>query len=298
MLAEQLLVNAAVLGAVLTLFALGLSLTWGALDVLNLAHGAIFVASAWVATRLANSVEMPFVGLLAAGMAAGAVLAVVAEIIAFRPIRRLISNKRQAELSMVAATVGFGFVIDHLVGRATSHQVFSFPLRAFTFVEYDLVFAKAFNIEIVIFVVALASAFALNFWIMRTRQGMAIRAIAYSPRIAPLLGVRVDNMAALTMAVSGALAGLSGTLMAIWTSGMDVSTGHSLLLRAFAIVVLGGVGSVKGCVLAAFLLAAVETGIVAAGYGSMRDAAAFSLIILVLLFRPQGLFGTGRAMRA
>lgn len=298
MLAEQLLVNAAVLGAVLTLFALGLSLTWGALDVLNLAHGAIFVASAWVASKLAATVDVPFVVLVLAGMAAGAFLAVIAELLAFRPIRRLISNKRQAELSMVAATVGFGFIIDNLVGRATSHQVFSFPLGAFEFRKYDLLIATAFNIEIIIFAAAVVGAVALNYWIMRTRQGMAIRAIAFSPRIAPLLGVKVDNMAALTMAVSGALAGLSGTLMVVWTSGMDISTGHSLLLRAFAIVVLGGVGSVKGCVLAAFLLAIVETGIVAAGYGSLRDAAAFSLIILVLLFRPQGLFGTGRAMRA
>src|ERR1700759_3080643 len=106
MLAEQLLVNAAVLGAVFTLFALGLSLTWGALDVLNLAHGAIFVASAWAASALSSAFDTPFVACVAAGMAAGAVLAVAMDLVAFRPIRRLIANKRQAELSMVAATVG------------------------------------------------------------------------------------------------------------------------------------------------------------------------------------------------
>ena len=176
--------------------------------------------------------------------------------------------------------------------------MFSFPARAFPYKDFHIFGARISNIEIIILVLTFLCAVLLNLWISRSRQGMAIRAIAYSAKIPPLLGIHVDRMSAATMAIGGMLAGLSGTLMTVWVSGMAVSTGHSFLLKGFAIVVLGGVGSIRGCVLAAFILAFAETGIVAFGAGNLRDLAAFSLIVLILLFRPQGLFGTRSAMRA
>lgn len=298
MLTQQILINAIVLGAVFTLFALGLSLAWGALDVLNLSHGSIFVAGAWAASRVASTFQASFANSVLAAMIAGASIAMLLDLIAFRPIRRFIRNKRQVELSMVASTVGVGFILDSLIGKVTHDQVFSFPSTSFAFRQYELGFVTISNIEMIIVGASSLVAILMNAWIKYSSQGMAIRAIAFSPTIPSVLGIRVNYMAAMTMAVSGALAGLAGVLLEVWVSGMAVSTGHSFLLKAFAIVVLGGVGSVSGCVLAAYILAFVETAIVAYGSGSLRDVAAFALIIVILLFRPQGLFGVGRAVRA
>jgi branched-chain amino acid transport system permease protein len=296
MLLEQI-VNAITLGSVFALFAIGLSLAWGSLDVLNLAHGSFFAAGAWAAYELASNVAAPFVVLVVLGMAVGAVVAVLLEFVAFRPIRQRIHNKRQAELSTLAATVGMGIIADQVISHATGNQVFSIGSATFTIQAYHVFGVQVTNIQIIIVATSLVVAWALSLWVAKTRHGIAVRAIAFSPPIPAMYGVNVARVAAATMAVSGALAGLAGVLLCVWVSGMDVSTGHSFLLKGFAIVVVGGVGSIKGGVLAAFILAFAETGVAAYGPGGLRDAVAFVLIILILLVRPQGIFGRQRAVR-
>lgn len=293
----QQLVNAVLLGSIFALFALGLSLAWGTLDVLNLAHGALFVLAGFVAYKLA-ALDLPFVVLVAAGMVAAGLLAVVMELVAFGPVRRRFPNKRQAELSMLAVTVGAGVIIDEAIRRATGSEVFPVGQGSFEVERYHVGSVSIPNIGIVIVIVAIVCAFALDQWIRRSHGGMAVRAIAFSPTVPALLGVNVTRMAMATMFVSGALAGLAGVLLGVSTSGLEVGTGHAYLLKGFAVVVLGGVGSIRGALLAAYLVGIAETGIVAYGPGGLRDAVAFGLILVVLLFRPQGLLGQTRSVRA
>jgi branched-chain amino acid transport system permease protein len=293
----QQLVNAILLGSIFALFALGLSLAWGTLDVLNLAHGALFVLAGFVAFKLAT-LDLPFIVLVAAGMVAAGLLAVLMEFVAFGPVRRRFPNKRQAELSMLAVTVGAGVIIDDVVRRATGSEVFPVGQGSFTVERYSVGSVSIPNIGIVIVVVTLLVAVALDQWIRRSHGGMAVRAIAFSSSVPALLGVNVTRVAAATMFVSGALAGLAGVLLGVSTSGLEVGTGHSYLLKGFAIVVLGGVGSIRGGLIAAYIVGAAETAIVAYGPGGLRDAVAFGLILVVLLFRPQGLLGQRRSVRA
>lgn len=296
MLSQQIL-NAIVLGSIYALFSIGLSLAWGTLDVLNLAHGSIFVFGGFLAYELSKLDGLPFVVMLLGGAVGAGIVAVCLELVAFRHIRGHFTNKRQAELSMLVASVGAGLVIDQVIANETNNQVFSVE-GAFSIHTYHIGSLSISNIQILIIVVAVLIGLALDLWVSRSRQGRAVRGIAFDPAICGLLGVNVGRLAIMTMAVSGALAGLAGVLLGVETSGQDVTVGHSYLLKGFAVIIVGGVGSIRGGMIAAYMLAAGETAMIAYGPGGFADAVAFALIVLVLLVRPQGLLGRVRAQRA
>lgn len=293
----QQLVNAIVLGSVLTLFALGLSLAWGTLDVLNLAHGALFVFAGYLAYELTKSTSLSFVPILVIAMAGSGIAAVAMELVAFRRIRTSFPNKRQAELSMLVASIGASILLNQYVANKTDNQGFSPADRLFTVHGYDVLGLKITNIQILIVVVAIAVAVALDYAIRRSRQGRAVRAVAYDPGTAEMLGVNVNLLSAATMFISGALAGLAGVLLAINIGGEDIATGEYYLLTAFAILIVGGVGSIRGALIAAYLIAIAETAVIAYGPSEYRDGVAFLLILMVLLVRPQGLFARQRVQR-
>lgn len=294
----QQLVNALVLGSVLTLFSLGLSLAWGTLDVLNLAHGALFVFAGYLAYELAKSGDLPFIVLLAIAMAGSGAAAVAMELIAFRRIRSHFTVKRQAELSMLVASIGASIILNEFISNKTGDQAFSPGADAFNVEAFTIGSVRITNIQLIIVVVAIVVAVALDLWIQRSRHGRAIRAVAYDSGIAELMGLNVNLLAAATMFVSGALAGLAGVLLAVNISGEDVATGEYYMLTAFAILIVGGVGSIRGAIVAAYLIALAETAVTAYGPAQYRDGVAFLLILVVLLVRPQGIFARARFQRA
>jgi branched-chain amino acid transport system permease protein len=293
----QQLVNAIVLGSVLTLFSLGLSLAWGTLDVLNLAHGALFVFAGYLAYELAKGDSLPFVVLLVVSMAGSGALAVAMELLSFRRIRSHFTVKRQAELSMLVASIGASIIINEFISNQTGNQAFSPGAEAFTVEAWSIGSVRITNIQVIIVVVTILVALGLDLWIRRSRHGRAIRAVAYNPGAAELMGVNVNLLAAGTMFVSGALAGLAGVLLAVNISGQDVLTGEYYMLTAFAILIVGGVGSIRGAVIAAYVVAIAETAVVAYGPAQYRDGVAFLLILLILLVRPQGIFARARVQR-
>lgn len=292
----QQLVNAIVLGSVLTLFSLGLSLAWGTLDVLNLAHGAIFVFGGYLAYELSKKTSLPFIVLLLICMAGAGLVAVALELIAFRRIRSHFTVKRQAELSMLVASIGGSIIVNQFIQNRTGSQAFA-PQHALTVHAYDIGSIRVTNIQIIIVAVALVIALALDLGVRRSRQGRAVRAVAFDSATAELMGINVNLLAAATMFVSGALAGLAGVLLAVNVSGQDTSTGETYMLTAFAILIVGGVGSIRGAVIAAYLVALAETAVTAYGPAQYRDGVAFLLILVVLLLRPQGIFARRRFQR-
>lgn len=295
----QYLIYALELGAVYALFALGLSLAWGMLDVLNLAHGALFTLGGFVAFRLGELwVGAPFPALVLAAMVCAGAGAAVLEFVAYGQIRRRFKNRTQIELSTLAAAIGAAAVIDQLIGISFVGEVFPVATHSIETHVYRLGPISISNIQIMIVVVALVLAFVLDQWVQRSRSGLATRAVAEAPRRVSLFGVSVARVALGTMFVSGALAGLAGVLFGAASTGLSVETGHILLVKGFAVVVVGGVGSTRGTVLAAFLLGLSEVLIVALGAPHASDAIAFALILLFLIFRPQGLFSRKSAVRA
>lgn len=291
------LVNAIVLGSVLLLFSLGLSLAWGTLDVLNLAHGALFILGGYVGYRIGQSAAWPLWIVAIAAMLASGLAAAVLEVIAFGPVRSRFKNRRQAELAVLVASLGGSIVLGQLITNWTNGAIFAPSARIFAAHIYSWGSLRIGDIDIIIMAVAVAAATALHLWVGRSRQGRAVRAMACAPRTAALMGINVWRLGIQTMFLSGALAGLAGLLVAFRISGETTATGDTYLLSAFSIIVVGGVGSIAGAAIASYAVAIAETAIVAYGPSGYSTGVAFGLIFLFLIFRPQGLFARRSAAR-
>jgi branched-chain amino acid transport system permease protein len=291
----QQLLNAIVLGSVFLLFSFGLSLAWGTLDVLNLSHGALFVLGAYAAYQLNQSTSLPLIPVTLISIAGVGLVAALLEAVAFGRIRERIRNKRQAELGVLVASLGGATIVGQLIAIATKSQIFSQTLISPA--EQRVGGIQFSNVDVTIVIVAAIVAVLLHFVITKSRQGRAVRALAVDPVTAGLMGVNVRWLAIGTMFVSGALAGLAGTLLSYDTSGMTASSGDTYMLSAFAILVVGGVGSIGGAVIISYGLAIAQTAVEAYGPANYQTGIAFALIFLFLIFRPTGLFARQLGLR-
>jgi branched-chain amino acid transport system permease protein len=291
----QQLLNAIVLGSVFLLFSFGLSLAWGTLDVLNLSHGALFVLGAYAAYELNQSTSLPLIPVTLISIVGVGLVAALLEAVAFGRIRERIRNKRQAELGVLVASLGGATIIGQLIAIATKSQIFSQTLVSPA--EQHVGSIQFSNVDATIVIVAAIVAVLLHFAITKSRQGRAVRALAVDPVTAGLMGVNVRWLAIATMFVSGALAGLAGTLLSYDTSGMTTASGDTYMLSAFAILVVGGVGSIGGAVIVSYGLAIAQTAIVAYGPANYQTGIAFALIFVFLILRPTGLFARQLGLR-
>jgi branched-chain amino acid transport system permease protein len=292
------LVNALSVGAIYSLFAMGLTLSWGVLKVLNLAHGSIFMLgtlAVYLFTEGFGSVPLP-VALLIAFVAAG-LLAVLLEVLAYAPIRRRASGVVDAELATLLASVGASGAIVGFAEMVTHHVPVGLPRDVFEIRPIVLGGLRLTNIQIVILVTSLAMVLLLAWFVRATRVGRAIRAVAEDPYMASLAGASPVRLATFTMFVSGAMAGVAGVLLAVRAGAFGATFGEPFLLKAFAVIILGGVGNIWGAVLGAFVLAFAETIVGLTLGGTYTDAVAFALILVLLLLRPQGLLPKPRWQR-
>jgi branched-chain amino acid transport system permease protein len=294
----ELVRDAVVLGSVYTLFALGLTLSWGVLNVLNLAHGSVLVFVALICYLLTTSVALPLWTLLIVGVVVGGLLGVLLEVLVFRPIRRRSSDSDSAAMAILIASVAVGALLFEISDRITGGRVRSINPGSFTVEVYQWGSLAVSNIQIIIVVIALVLSFGIAVFINRTRTGKALRAIAFDRQTSSLLGISSERLAIGTMAVSGALAGLAGVLLAFYLGSVEASMTQSLLLKAFAILIIGGVGNVYGAIAGAFLISFAEVLTVNFLSSGLRDAVAFVVVLLLLLLRPQGLFGAKAWQRA
>jgi branched-chain amino acid transport system permease protein len=297
---EQL-INAIVLGAIYCLFAMGLGLTWGTLNVLNLAHGAVFMFSAFTCYLITQraDVHLPIAVVLIVAVVAGALLELGLDLLVFRQIKRRSRTQGEAEMSMLIGSIGASAILVTVAQQLTADTPFTVtavPVKASVYHLASGVYVT--NVEIVIAVVAPVLTVGFALWIQRSRMGRAMRALAYDAPTSGLMGISEGRMSALAMAISGATAGVAGVFLTVYLDSVTADSGSDLLLRAFAVVVLGGVGSMWGTLIGAFVLAGGETLVTATTSGIWTSAVSFALIIVVLLVRPSGLFGKVKGMRA
>ncbi|MTD13861.1 branched-chain amino acid ABC transporter permease [Nakamurella sp. YIM 132087] len=292
--------NAVVLGSIYLLFALGLTLSWGVLSILNLAHGSIFMFgafSAYLITReISDAIPLPVLVVIAAVI--GAVLAALLQILVYGPLLSRAQDKHAGELNVLIASIGVGLIPVAVALNLSTAEVVNLPLSVTRTERHRWGSLAITNLQIAIVVLALVLTVALWWWVSRTQTGRALRTIAHSPGTAELMGVPVARMSVITMAVSGALAGTAGLLLAANANAIEAHMGDGLLIKAFAVIILGGVGSVVGAAVGAFALAFAETGAVVWLSGDVRNIIAFALILIVLLVRPQGIFGQRAWQRA
>jgi branched-chain amino acid transport system permease protein len=289
----QQLINGIALGAIYALIALGYTMVYGVLRFINFAHSDVFMLGAFSGYFLARYVpEASVTGgvlVLLGAMAICALLGMLIEKLAYRPLRG------RSTLTALITAIGVSLLLQNLGQRIFGANPRSFPLlfpqRNFQF-ENGLVISSN---QILVFVVTLLLLFGLRHIILHTRTGTAMRALSGNPVAASLVGINNDRVISFTFALGSALAAAGGILYAANYPAIDPLMGTLPGLKAFVAAVLGGIGNITGAALGGLVIGLVETGVVAAGGSTYRDAVAFAVLILILLLRPDGLLGKRQA---
>jgi branched-chain amino acid transport system permease protein len=289
----QQLVNGIVAGSVYALFALGFNLVLGALNILNVAQGAIFTLSAFTAFYLIKLYEVPFpLALLAATLAGGGVN-VVLELLVFRPLRA----RGGSAMSTLVASIGASMVLISLAQLWSGAQVERFPFGTLPEIRWmpfglRVSFTQALVLAVTVLVM-------VGTWVLlnRTMLGKAIRTMGFSERIARMLGIPTGAVAAWTFFISGALGGLAGVLLGLMFNSVHFLMGEPYVLKGFAAIVIGGFGSVAGVIVASMMIGLAEVLSTVAGIGTFRDVVIFGMLFSFLLLRPNGLFGRDEELR-
>ncbi|PKN08218.1 MAG: flagellar biosynthesis protein FlgM [Deltaproteobacteria bacterium HGW-Deltaproteobacteria-8] len=302
----QNLVNGLSIGSVYAVFALGYTLVFSVLGILNFAHGAVFTLGAYLTYVLAvgefglngllAGMTLPFKLPFALALLAGALLSglagVAVEHLAFRPLR-----KRGADaLLALVSSLGVALILVNLIQYLFGAEIYSFPSdvlgtlppAVILHVGEGLVAMR--TIQVVLFGVSLLLLIGLAWFIQFTKQGKALRAVAENPDTASLLGISVDAFILGTFFISGLLGGLSGTLIGVSFGLSGPYFGVAYGLKALAVIVLGGLGSIPGAVLGGLVIGLAEA-FLPPDMSSFKEAVPYALLFIVLLVRPQGLLG-------
>jgi len=284
----QQVVNGLVIGSSYALVAVGFTLIFGVLRIVYLAHGAVLVAGAYIGLFALMWFGSLLVALVV-GTIGAAILGLLVEFVALRPVRE------QDHLIALVTTTSFATIVQETLRLSVqSGQAISYPASIGSVLLQTNIGGVSLHVtvgQVAVIVVALVLVVALTFIIQRTWMGRSIRAVADSPLIASMLGIRVNVISAQTVALSSALAGAAGVLLGLTIPAIDPYIGEHLQFKALAIVLFGGLGSIPGAVIGGLLLGFVEA--MAAGYlaTSYRDLFAFVTMVVILFFRPSGLLG-------
>lgn len=291
----QQLVNGLFLGSVYALFALGYTLIFGILEILNLAHAGVFMLGAFAALVLVTELQLHIWAALLGSMAICAVLGILLERVAFAPLRRRPDTHMAGLISSIAVAIIFeAFALWRFEARTSR-----FPPGTIVEQNVAILGASVSELQILIIGISLALMGALQYLVRRTRLGSAMRAVAENERAARILGIDVERTILLAFALASALGGAAGVLYGLAFNAISPDMGRYIELKGLTIIILGGMGSIPGAVVGGFLLGLVEVMSVAlTGQSTYRDAIAFAALFLILLLRPSGLLGAATARKA
>ncbi|GAB3071103.1 ABC transporter permease subunit [Nocardioides zeae] len=293
----QELVAIASLGSVYLLFALGLSTAWGTIGILNFAHGAIFVSAAYGCYELLEVRQLPVLVLAVVAVLIGAAMSLLMQVLVFDQVRRRASSERAAETRILIGGIGVAMLPIALASHQTKNLAFGLSASGFEASVWTIGGVRVSSVQVATVVCAVGAAAALAWYLRRTRAGLALRSLGVDDQVAALMGIDRRRYAWATMAVAGGLAGLAGVLLTLNLGAISAESGDALLIKAFACVVLGGVGSTLGVVVGCFTLAASEVWVLTQTSGMWVEAVSFGIIFAVLLLRPQGIFGRQEVRR-
>lgn len=293
MLAQQL-VNGVLLGATYALFALGFTLMFGVLRVINLTYGFYFTAGAFIALYLTRTAGFGlWLALPAAAIGAG-VIAVGLDTLLLSRLRRA----RADELASLMVTLGAVLALYAALASLLGPDIRRLPPAVLGDAAISLGGVRVTQAQLLILGASVLLAGGLVWLVRRSRLGLAIRALAENPDAAGLMGIDTARVAAVVSFVSGALAGAGGVLIGLAFNAIHPYMGEAMMLRGFVVVIVGGLGDIFGALIAGLLLGVIE--VLTAGYidSGLKEAVAFALLVLVLWTRPAGLFGRPVARRA
>ncbi|HTO74932.1 MAG TPA: branched-chain amino acid ABC transporter permease [Thermoanaerobaculia bacterium] len=286
----QQIVNGISLGSIYALIALGYTMVYGVLRLINFAHGDVYMLGAYAGYYLSRRLrgdEPSFVSavlVMLGSMLACALVGVVIERFAYRPVRRA------SRLTLLITAIGVSLFIENGSQLVFGPDPKFFPSLA-PRADVRLGLVRITSEQLTVIVVSVLLMLALRFFILRTRTGKAMRAVSFNLDAAKLMGISTDRIIAITFALGSALAAAAGVLIGMQIPKIDPLMGIMYGLKAFVAAVLGGIGNIPGAVLGGLLIGVSEVMVVGYLSSTYRDAIAFGILILVLLLRPQGILG-------
>ena len=297
---DQQILNAIFIGSIYALFAVGYTLVFGILDILNLAHSAVFMLGAALTYSLVVNHGQPFWIAALLGIAASALMGLVIEHVCLRPLRR----RHAPPIAALISTIGLALVIVAAVEQGKSGSLFSwlwvdgansvaFPAGTVPNPTWHIGDLTLEASKVLIIPISIALMLILGYVMRFTQVGRGLRAVAENPRAARLMGLDVDRMISLTLVISSALGGLAGILFGLALGDISPYIGRdNVEVRGLAVIVLGGMGSIPGAVIGGYLLGLIEILALVSFGSNARGGVAFAALFLMLVLRPQGLFGT------
>ena len=289
----QQLINGLAVGGIYALVALGYTMVYGVLKLINFAHGDIFTIGAYLGMTLlvSGGLSGSMTPVLAVGLVViivfglVALLGVALERVAYRPLRK--ANRHAAGVSALGASIVFQNAVMLIYGA----RVYVYPENLIPTLTFNIFGLNVPLMRVIVIVSSLVLMLALYAFINRTRMGTAIRAVAIDQGAARLMGINVDRVISLVFFIGAGLGGVAGVMVGTYYGQIDFTMGWSYGLKAFTAAILGGIGNIPGAMIGGLLLGVIEA--LGASYLAMawKDAIAFLVLILILIIRPTGLLG-------
>ncbi len=289
----QQLINGISVGSIYALIALGYTMVYGIIKLINFAHGDVFMVGSFIglysAKYLANAGLPPVLVLILSliiSMTISALLGITIERFAYKPLRK------STRIAALITAIGVSFLLEYTGVLILGPQAKGFP-DIMDKKQYQL-FGTSIQVEsnqIMILLTTIILMILLQYIVRYTKTGKAMRAVSFDVEAARLMGINVDRTISATFAIGSALAAAGGVIFGMTYNSVDPLMGVMPGLKAFVAAVLGGIGSIPGALVGGLLLGTVETEISSLGFSSWRDGVAFAVLILILIFKPSGLFG-------
>ncbi len=285
----QQVLNALQLSSIYALIALGYSMVYGILTMINFAHGDVFMVGAFLCFLAATLLGLPFVPTLLLTMTGAALLGVLIERMAYKPLRHA------PRVSAIITALGVGLFLENLM-----LAFYPYPQNVPTLIEnvnWNFGGVSLSSLQLLIIALSLGLMLVLDHVVQRTPVGMAMRAISWDKTYVPLMGIPVDLIISITFAIGAALAGAAGTMYALAYPVIDPYMGIMVGWKAFIAAVVGGIGNMRGAMIGAFILGGVEIMVVAVLPSTYRDLVVFSLLLALIVIRPHGILGQPRVQK-
>lgn len=280
----QQLINGLALGSIYALVALGYTMVYGTIRLINFAHGDIFMMGAFVGYYLVTVLQMNVFLAMGIAMIFCAVLGVVIEKIAYKPLRN------STRVAALITAIGVSYLLQNLMVYFVGPEV-----RAFNS-DFPNVIFRVGNLiisskQIFVFATTIILVLILQVIVQKTKMGKAMRAVAVDSEAAQLMGIDVDRVISFTFALGSGLAGIAGVLVGVYYNSVSPLMGTGYGLKAFVAAVVGGIGSIPGAMVGGYLIGLLESFVTFLGLSTYRDAVVYGLLIVILLILPAGLFG-------
>ena len=280
----QQLINGVSLGSIYALIALGYTMIYGIIKLINFAHGDIYMIGAYFGFFATTQLGVGFIPAIIIAMAGAAVVGIIIERIAYRPMRNA------PRIAILITAIGVSFFLEYGMILLVSPQPRTFP-AVFAPTVYHMGPLVAISQHLVILISALILMVTLSYIVNSTKAGKAMRAVSFDADAARLMGINIDKVISMTFALGSALAAAGGVLVGVYYNSIDPLMGMMPGLKAFGAAVRGGSGIIPGAMMGGIILGVVEAMVSGFLSSTFRDAAAFGILILILLYKPAGLLG-------